>query len=97
LDDPKTLFTDWIKYILNSIALNLKDFTDNDIKLDGEGVIVEIDEFKVAKRKFYRGHSVEGAWVIGGVDLWDRLLLLTQSEICNNWIDLKILFISYNY
>jgi hypothetical protein len=31
-------------------------------------VIVEIDESKFGKRKYHRGHPVEGAWVIGGVE-----------------------------
>jgi hypothetical protein len=46
----------------------LENLTDNDVKIGGPGVIVEIDETKVAKRKYHRGHRVEGAWVIGGVE-----------------------------
>lgn len=37
--------------------------------IGGEGVIVEIDETKMGKRKYNRGHRVEGAWVLGGVEL----------------------------
>jgi len=29
---------------------------------------VEIDESKFGKRKYHRGHRVEGAWVVGGVE-----------------------------
>jgi transposase-like protein len=29
-------------------------------------VVVEIDESKFAKRKYNRGHSVKGGWVLGG-------------------------------
>jgi len=36
--------------------------------IGGEGIIVEIDECKIAKRKYNRGHFVEGAWVVGGVE-----------------------------
>ena len=32
------------------------------------GIIVEIDESKFGKRKYHRGHQVEGVWVVGGVE-----------------------------
>ena len=32
----------------------------------GNGVEVEIDESKFGKRKYHRGHRVEGQWVFGG-------------------------------
>lgn len=34
----------------------------------GDGIIVEIDESKFGKRKYHRGHRVEGSWIIGGVE-----------------------------
>lgn len=34
----------------------------------GPGVVVEIDETKMGKRKFHRGHHVEGVWILGGVE-----------------------------
>lgn len=37
-------------------------------KIGGPGKIVEIDESKFGKRKYHRGHAVEGQWVFGGVD-----------------------------
>jgi hypothetical protein len=39
-----------------------------DTIIGGEGIIVEVDESKLAKRKYNRGHTVEGAWVFGGVE-----------------------------
>jgi len=39
-----------------------------DWKIGGEGVIVEIDESKFGKRKYNRGHHIEGVWVIGGIE-----------------------------
>jgi transposase-like protein len=36
--------------------------------IGGEGIIVEIDEAKFGKRKYHRGHRVEGAWVVGGIE-----------------------------
>src|SRR6516225_4316799 len=37
-------------------------------QIGGEGVIVEIDESKFGKRKYHRGHRVEGAWIVGGIE-----------------------------
>jgi hypothetical protein len=37
-------------------------------KIGGPGIIVEIDETKMGRRKYNRGHRVEGAWVLGGVE-----------------------------
>jgi len=41
------------------------------VKLGGVGEIVEIDESKFGKRKYHRGHPVEGAWVFGGIQRSD--------------------------
>jgi transposase-like protein len=39
-----------------------------DTRIGGEGVIVELDECKLGKRKFNRGHHVEGVWILGGIE-----------------------------
>ena len=36
--------------------------------IGGDGIIVEIDETKMGKRKNNRGHHVEGVWIVGGVE-----------------------------
>lgn len=36
--------------------------------IGGDGVIVELDECKLGKRKYNRGHRVEGVWIFGGVE-----------------------------
>lgn len=33
-----------------------------------EGTNVEIDDSKFGRRKYHRGHRVEGQWVFGGVE-----------------------------
>ncbi|CAB9531600.1 Inherit from opiNOG: protein Hydra magnipapillata [Seminavis robusta] len=42
---------------------------DEQGQIGGDGVVVEIDESKFGKRKYHRGHRVEGVWVFGGVEL----------------------------
>jgi len=32
--------------------------------IGGEGIVVEIDESKFGKRKYSRGHKVDGVWVL---------------------------------
>ena len=37
-------------------------------KIGGSGKLVQIDENKIGKRKYHRGHVVEGQWVFGGIE-----------------------------
>lgn len=39
---------------------------NNPYKIGGPGIIVEIDESVMAKRKYHRGHQVPERWVFGG-------------------------------
>jgi ISXO2-like transposase domain len=48
--------------------LMANEVEEDEGQIGGENVIVEIDESKFGKRKYHRGHHVEGAWVIGGVE-----------------------------
>ena len=41
---------------------------EEDTKIGGQGIIVEIDETKLGKRKYHRGHRVNGVWVIVGIE-----------------------------
>jgi hypothetical protein len=50
----------------------------DDTIIGGEGIVVEIDESKFGKRKYYRGHRVEGVWVIGGVKRTDQRLMFAE-------------------
>ena len=45
---------------------------ENSEKIGGNGVEVEIDESKFGKRKDYRGHWVEGQWVFGGREKYNK-------------------------
>jgi hypothetical protein len=36
--------------------------------IGGDGVIVELDGAKLGKRKYNKGHHVEGVWILGGVE-----------------------------
>ena len=45
---------------------------ENSEKIGGNGVEVEIDESKFGKCKYYRGHQVEGQWVFGGPEKYNK-------------------------
>lgn len=40
----------------------------NKTQIGGIGKVVEIDESKFGRRKYHRGHRVEGQWVFGGYE-----------------------------
>lgn len=41
---------------------------EKDTVIGGPGTIVELDECKFGRRKYNRGHRVDGTWVLGGVE-----------------------------
>jgi len=61
---PNTI-VDYYRFFRELVA---DSFDDEDWKIGGEGIIVEVDESKFGKRKNHRGHHVEGAWVVGGIE-----------------------------
>jgi transposase-like protein len=60
------------------------DIPENTMKIGGPNVIVEIDESKFGKRKFNRGHHVEGVWVVGGIERTpEKKVFLTRVDSRN--------------
>lgn len=57
--------TKFMSYFRNLVSSTLEY---EDEKIGGDGVIVEIDETKLGKRKYNKGHHVEGVWVLVGVE-----------------------------
>lgn len=49
-------------------------------QIGGEGIRVQIDESKVGKRKYHRGHFVEGQWVFGGIEEESRKCFIVAVE-----------------
>lgn len=50
----------------------------DDIIIGVPDIIVQVDETKIGKRKYHRGHRVEGAWVIVGVELTGERLVFAE-------------------
>ena len=49
-------------------------------RLGGPGKVVQIDESKIGKRKYHRGHVVEGQWVFGGIEQESRKCFIVTVE-----------------
>lgn len=58
--------TTYYNYLRNLISYMIEK--DDYRKIGGQNIIVEIDESKFGKRKYNRGHRVEGVWVLGGIE-----------------------------
>jgi ISXO2-like transposase domain len=71
----KPTITKFLGYFRQIVSCALE--TD-DMVIGGEGVVVEIDESKFGKRKYHRGHPVEGVWVIGGVERTEERLMFAE-------------------
>lgn len=56
----------FLQYVRTRTSLH--DLTYFVTMIGGEGKIVEIDESKFGRRKYNRGHHIEGQWVFGGVE-----------------------------
>ena len=48
--------------------------------LGGKGIRVQIDESKVGKRKYHRGHFVEGQWVFRAIEEDSRKCFIAAVE-----------------
>ena len=53
---------------------------DESERIGGPGKTVQIDESKFGKRKYHRGHHVEGQWVFGGIEGDSRKCFLVAVE-----------------
>ena len=66
------LYTGWSKGTVNKWSTKIRELVTEIVVHDhqlvgGPDIVVEIDESKFGKRKYHRGHRVEGSWVFGGV------------------------------
>jgi IS1 family transposase len=74
---PKTVVAFW-RHFRQLVASTL-DLSDTII--GGQGIVVQVDESKLGRRKYNRGHRVEGIWVIVGVEITeDRKAFIIPIE-----------------
>ena len=64
------------RYYMQLLA---SDLDDEDAVIGGQDVIVEIDESKLGKRKYNRGHRVNGVWILVGVEKTPERRMFIES------------------
>ena len=65
----KKTVTEWFLFFREACIYSVME---NSQPIGGNGVEVEIDESKFGKRKYHRGHKVEGQWVFGGREKYNK-------------------------
>jgi len=77
--------TNWCDNLRQAIELDMQNLQmDNDYKVGGDDIIVEIDESKFGKRKYNRGHHVEGVWAFGvesSLELTKEIVTLVELHL----------------
>ena len=68
---------DWDSFCRQICEVTLMESSE---RIGGKGKTVQIDESKFGKRKYHRGHHVEGQWVFGGIDNESRKCFLVAVE-----------------
>ena len=58
----------WCRDVKQEDICHELNIATNKMEIGGPGKIVQIDESKFGKRKYHRGHRVEGQWVFGGIE-----------------------------
>ena len=68
---------DWDSFCREVCEITLMEERES---IGGEGKVVQIDESKFGKRKYHRGHHVEGQWVFGGIECDSRKSFLIPVD-----------------
>ena len=71
--------TEWTNFFRESC---ISAVIDNSTPIGGNGIEVEIDESKFGKRKYHKGHKVEGQWVFGGHEKYNKKQIF-MIPVCN--------------
>jgi ISXO2-like transposase domain len=59
---------DWLSFC-REVTTKWREDYERGRKIGGEGIVVEIDESKIGKRKYNRGRWIEGKWILGMMEI----------------------------
>ncbi|KAJ8651267.1 hypothetical protein O0I10_013250 [Lichtheimia ornata] len=82
-------------YRLIEADLTIEDMRVGGVNDDGTPIIVEVDESLFCKMKYGRGHSVQGVWVVGGVERTPERKLFVATVPYRNKDTLHTLLTTY--
>ena len=68
---------DWDSFCRKTCEITMLQKSE---EIGGPGKTVQIHQSKVGKRKYHRGHRVEGQWVFGGIEEESRKCFLVPVE-----------------
>jgi hypothetical protein len=70
--------SDYLRFFMQLVAETLED---EDMAIGGDGVVVQMDETKLGKRKYHRGHRVNGVWLLVGAEkTQDRRVFIESAS-----------------
>ena len=81
--------------ILLDSSDNLRSKLLKNARIRGSKIFVEIDEIKFGKKKFNKGHRVEGFWVFGGVDRTAEKIFFVVIVLDRSRMTLENLILSH--
>lgn len=64
-------------------------------KIGGDGIIIEVDESKFGKRKYNKGHKVDGVWIIGCVERSEKKRIILEAIKKRDCISIDTFFKKY--
>ena len=85
---------DWDSFCRETCEVTL---LEKEHKIGGPGKTVQIDESKLGKRKYHRGHKVEGQWVFGGIEEETRKSFMVAIKKQDDYLLLLLLSKLYLY
>ena len=69
---------DWFSYCREICMISMDSKYWQRGKIGGPGHVVEIDECKIGRRKYHRGHVIEGSWILGMIDVQTNEVHMTR-------------------
>jgi hypothetical protein len=61
--------TEWFDFCRKVCMRSMDDKYRSGGKIGGQGHVVEVDEYKIGRRKYHRGSIVEGNWILGIINI----------------------------